>query len=154
MASSPFNTFGAELRASYNKYKAYCNLRNHRRQRVVELFFADRIRPNVKTVLLKSAEEGRTWGYVYTYPKDLYVVLHQGFGKQNKPFLQYSDRWVKDGYHIFELIHDHRFVQLMAQMEQELSDSMSVVRLYRTENIDNEGKFNGIWVEWTNTTLF
>jgi len=149
-----FNTFGAELRASYNQYKAYCNLRTVRRQRVIDLFFDQMIRPNVKNVLIKNAKEGRSWGYVYTYPKDLYVVLNQGFGKQSKPSLNYSEHWVKDGYHIFELIHDHRFVQLMAQIEQELSDAYTVVRIHRTESIDNEGKFNGVWVEWYNTTSF
>ena len=147
-------TFGAELRASYNQYKAYCNARTLRRQRVIDLFFNEKIRTNVKTVLIKNAKEGRSWGYVYTYPKDFYVVLNQEFGKQSKPSLQYSNHWVKDAYHIFELMNDHRFVQLMAQVEQELSDGYTVVRVHRTENIDNEEKFNGVWVEWYNTTSF
>ena len=154
MGSSPFNTFGAELRASYNKYKAYTTMRTQRRNRVVDLFFNEMIRPKVKPILLTNAAAGRTWGFIYTYPKDLYVVLNEGFGKQSKSILQYSNRWIKDGYHIYELIHDNRFVQLMAQMEQELSDAYTVVRMYRTENIDNGGKFSGIWVEWKNTTNF
>lgn len=154
MASSPFNTFGAELRANYNQYKAYCNTRKLRRQRVIDLFFNERIRPNVKNILLQSSKEGRNWGYVYTYPKDLYVVLNQDFGKQSNTYLQYSNRWVKDSYHIIELINDHRFVQLMAQVEQELSDAYTVVRLHRTEDVDNENKYNGVWVEWYNTTSF
>uniref|UniRef100_A0A6C0CU36 Uncharacterized protein n=1 Tax=viral metagenome TaxID=1070528 RepID=A0A6C0CU36_9ZZZZ len=153
--ASPFNTFGAELRASYNQYKAYCNVRTLRSQRVIDLFFAEMIRPNVKNVLLKNAKEGRSWGYVYTYPKDLYVVLNQGFGKQSKPVLTYSDHWVKDSYQIYELIHhNHHFVKLMAQVEEELSDAYTVVRIHRTESIDNEEKFNGVWVEWYNTTSF
>jgi len=153
MASS-FNTFGAELRASYNQYKAYCNLRTQRRQRVIDLFFNERVRSNVKNVLIQNAKEGRFWGYVYTYPKDLYIVLNQGFGQQYKPFLQYSNRWMKDSYHILELINDHHFVQLIAQVEQELSDAHTVVRLHRKENVNNEEKFNGIWVEWYNITPF
>lgn len=152
--TSPFNTFGAELRASYNQYKAYCNLRTQRRQRVIDLFFNERVRSNVKNVLIQNAKEGRFWGYVYTYPKDLYIVLNEEFGKQTKPFLQYSNRWMKDSYHIVELIYDHRFVQLMAQIEQELSDAHTVVRLRRAENINKENQFSGIWVEWFNITPF
>lgn len=152
MASSPFNTLGQQLRASYNQYKAYCNLRRTRRHVVIDIFFNEMIRPNVKKVLIQNAKEGRSWGYVYTYPKNLYVVLKQEFGKKSS--IEYSEHWVKDAYHIFELIHDNRFVQMMTEIEEELSDTYTAIRMYRTENIDNEEKYNGIWVEWTNINVY
>jgi|APGre2960657444_1045066.scaffolds.fasta_scaffold31091_2 hypothetical protein len=142
--------FSERINAVYNKYKEYTNQRNQNRIEIATIFFNQFILPNVESTLIRHAGTGKKWGYVYTFPKNCYIMRDT----DALELVNISNGWRKGSFHIVEIIKETIFIQLKTSLEQHMSDDTTGVRIHFADEIDNEGLYSGFWAEWYSISPF